>query len=89
MPEPEPAPLNLSGWLRAVGRGLPVVALFLGGFVLLMALRVVEWPVFGARRPMTPHITRVVCRTALWVLGIGFRVTGAPMTQRGAVVSNH
>lgn len=89
LPEPAPAPLSLMGWGRAIGRGVPVVALFLGGFVLLMLLRLIERPIFGARRPVTPHITRIVCRNALRVLGISFKVTGAPMTQRGAVVSNH
>ena len=52
-------------------------------------VRLVERPLFGMARPWSPHITQFVCRSAFPILGIGFSVTGKPMTQHGAVVANH
>ena len=89
VPEPEFAPLRFAGWLRVAARGVPLVIMVLGGFALLMLLRLFERPIFGAHRPVTPHITRVVFRAALWVMGIRFEVTGTPMRHPGGVVSNH
>ncbi|MGB5065935.1 MAG: lysophospholipid acyltransferase family protein, partial [Albidovulum sp.] len=40
-------------------------------------------------RPLTPHITRFVCRSSFVILGMRYRVTGQPMKHRGAVVANH
>lgn len=75
--------------LRAGLRGVPLGLLVFGGFALLLLIRVMERPIFDAHRPVTPHITRLVCRAALWVMGISFRVAGTPMQQPGGVVSNH
>ncbi len=88
-PEPEFAPPRFAGWLRVVARGVPLAILVCGGFALLMLIRLFERPVFGEHRPVTPHITRVVFRSALWVMGIGFKVTGTPMRHPGGVVCNH
>ena len=54
-----------------------------------MLIRLVERPLFGPARPWTPHITQFVCRSAFPILGIGFSVTGRPMSHHGAVVANH
>jgi 1-acyl-sn-glycerol-3-phosphate acyltransferase len=75
--------------LRVIGRGAVLAALVFGGLILLLAVRLVERPLYGLHRPMTPWITQFVCRTAFRVLGMRFSVTGTPMAQRGGIVVNH
>ncbi|MCY4336859.1 MAG: lysophospholipid acyltransferase family protein [Litoreibacter sp.] len=89
MPEEEIPPLSGAGYLRAFLRGLPLALLVLLCLVVLLIMRAVEAPLFGVRRPLTPYITRFVCRTGLRVLGIRLKVTGKPMSQLGGVVANH
>ena len=88
-PDGEVAPLTAGGWLRAVARGVPLGVLVFGGLLVLLLVRLIERPIFGLHRPLTPYITQFVCRNGLRILGIGFRSSGEPMTQMGAVVSNH
>jgi 1-acyl-sn-glycerol-3-phosphate acyltransferase len=76
-------------WLRVIGRGLVLGGLTYGCLVILMALRLVEAPLYGPARPWTPHITQFVCRMAFVILRIPLTVRGTPMTQAGAVVGNH
>ncbi|MGG7646283.1 lysophospholipid acyltransferase family protein [Rhodovulum sp. YNF3179] len=83
---PETPPIGPAGWLRVLARGVTLGAVTYGGLLLLLAVRLVEWP-WG--RPVTPHITQLVCKAAFVILGIGFSVRGAPMRHRGAVVANH
>lgn len=83
-----PAP-GLAGWTRAALRAVPLAALVFGGLALLLALRLVERPVFGLRRPVTPHITQWVCRGAFAILGIRYRAVGRALNGPGAVVANH
>jgi 1-acyl-sn-glycerol-3-phosphate acyltransferase len=81
--------IGLMGWLRVVVRGLALsTVIFTGLFVLLM-LRLVERPLFGQGRPVTPHITQSVCRTAFWIIGLRRRKVGVAMQHPGAVVANH
>ncbi len=89
---PEPPmqqPIGVWGGLRGVARGLPLAVLVFGGLVILLLIRMVERPICGLRRPVTPHITQAVCRTAFFLLGIRYRVIGEPMKGPGAVVANH
>ncbi len=60
-----------------------------GGLLLLLMLRLIERPLFGLRRPLTPFITQAVCRAVFPVMGLGLRRQGRPMRQRGAIVANH
>ena len=53
------------GWLRVLWRGGMIGILTYGGLLVLLLVRLVEWPLCGQARPVTPHITRFVCRTAL------------------------
>ncbi|MEM6741823.1 MAG: lysophospholipid acyltransferase family protein [Pseudomonadota bacterium] len=76
-------------WLRIVRRGVPLALTVFGGLALLVLLRLIEAPLFNKRRPITPWITRGVCVAALWWLGMGRRVDGAPMEEPGAGVANH
>lgn len=77
------------GWLRVLWRGTLVGGLTYGGLVVLLLLRLVEWPLFGPARPITPWITQGVCRGALCLMGLPLVVHGRPMTAPGAIVANH
>lgn len=82
-------PIGFGGWTRVILRGGVLGGVTFGGLAILMLLRLIERPLFGNRRPVTPHITQFVCRCAFWIMGIGLRIQGRPMQQRGAVVANH
>lgn len=86
---PEPVPLSAGDKLRAVLRGIPMAVITFGGLALLLALRLVERPLFGMNRPWTPYITQGVCRTNLAILGLKMTVRGRPMKRPGAEVANH
>ena len=88
-PEPKHERIGLLGALLILLRGLPLGLLVFGGLLVLLIVRLVERPVFGTGRPVTPWITTFVCRTGLWLLGIRFGVEGQAMQQKGAVVCNH
>jgi lyso-ornithine lipid O-acyltransferase len=61
----------------------------LWGLAVLLLIRLVEAPIFGQARPVTPRITQTVCRGALWLMGLRLQVRGRPMTAEGAIVANH
>ncbi len=86
---PKVVRLSTAGRLRALLRGLVLGVLVLGGLALLLLLRLVERPLFGAARPWTPQITVFVCRTAFRVMGMRYVSHGKPMTTPGAMVANH
>ena len=81
--------LSLRDWLRVLRRGLPLALLVFGGLMLLLVIRLIERPLFGLRRPVTPYLTQGVCRAAFVLLGIGYATQGDPMRGAGAVVANH
>ena len=87
--ETREAPIGAMGYLRAVLRGVPLAIVTFGCLALLLLVRLVERPLFGLRRPVTPYITQFVCRSAFVILRIRLDVEGRPMTQMGAAVSNH
>ena len=87
--EPAPIKIDFVGWLRVVKRGLPLGLLVFGCLMLLLLVRLVERPLFGAGRPWTPHITQFVCRSAFFIIGMEFEKQGNPMRGAGAVVANH
>ena len=78
-----------AGWLRVIRRGALAGGLTYGGLVILLLVRLVEAPLFGPVRPLTPWITQTVCRGALWLMGLRLQVNGRPMTAEGAIVANH
>ena len=86
---PQGMPLGPGHWLRIGLRGAAIVVILLAGLACLLPLRLVERPLFGQRRPVTPFITPLVCRATYLVLGMRYRREGRPMTQSGAVVANH
>jgi len=75
--------------VRVVLRASALAFLIFGGLIVLLALRLVERPLYGPKRPMTPAITQFVCRSALRIMGMELSVSGTPMTGPGAVVANH
>jgi lyso-ornithine lipid O-acyltransferase len=81
--------IGLGGWLRILWRGALLVVVTYGGLLLLLLVRLVEWPLFGQERPVTPWITRFVCRMSLVILRLPLVVHGTPMTHPGAIVANH
>ncbi len=86
---PEPLRIDAFGWLLILLRASVLGGLVFGGLLILLLLRMIERPLCGLHRPVTPFITQFVCRNAFRVLGIGFSTHGNLMTQRGAVVANH
>lgn len=86
-----PAPLRVTplGWLRVLARGSVLGTLVFGGLGVLLLVRLIELPLCGARRPVTPFITQFVCRNAFRILGVGYATRGALMPHHGAVVANH
>jgi 1-acyl-sn-glycerol-3-phosphate acyltransferase len=77
------------GWLRVLWRGALLATLTYGGLAALLLLRLVEAPLFGPKRPVTPWITQGVCRGGLRIMGLRLQVHGHPMAAEGAVVANH
>lgn len=86
---PDLPPIRTTGWLRIAWRAPVMVTVIFGCLGLLLLVRVVERPVFGLRRPVTPRITQFVCRTVLIVMGLPVEVRGRRMQEAGAIVANH
>jgi 1-acyl-sn-glycerol-3-phosphate acyltransferase len=88
-PPPVHGAFTLTERLRIVRRGVPLAVLVFGGLMLLLAVRMIEAPLNGQRRPVTPSITRFVCRNAFRIMGMGWKAEGRPLAGAGAVVANH
>ena len=73
--EPEPMKIGPGGWCRVALRGGVLGLLVYCGPAVLLLVRLIEVPLLGLSRPVTPHITQCVCRNAL--------------RQKGALVSNY
>jgi 1-acyl-sn-glycerol-3-phosphate acyltransferase len=86
LPDWRPGPAAL---LRGALRGLAIGLVTYGCLIVLLILRIPERLAFGARRPVTPHITQFVCRTALRVMGLRLIRRGRPLQGQGAIVANH
>ncbi len=72
-------PIGAAGWLRVLLRGALVLAVVVyGGLALLLLVRLVERPLCGLDRPVSPWITQGVCRAAVWLLGLRLIVRGPP-----------
>jgi 1-acyl-sn-glycerol-3-phosphate acyltransferase len=87
--EPAPERISAAGWVRVLLRVLPLAVVVFGGLAVLLTMRLIERPLWGQRRPLTPYITQAVCRTAFVILGIGYHTEGQAMKGPGAVVANH
>jgi 1-acyl-sn-glycerol-3-phosphate acyltransferase len=78
-----------AGYALALLRGVTLGVVTYGGLVVLVLVRLVERPLSGSGRPLSPHVTRAVCRADLAIMGLRYSIRGTPMRHRGAVVSNH
>lgn len=87
--QPPAGPIGFGGAIRAAVRGVSLIILIGVCLVIMLLLRLIEWPLFGIGRPITPHITQFVCRNGFRILGIPFRTIGKPLNGPGAVVANH
>ena len=74
---------------RVARRAVPMALVVFGGLAILLALRLVERPLCGARRLVTPWVTQGVCIAALWLMGLRRDVRGAALRGPGAIVANH
>ena len=88
-PRPVASPLTVRDWLRVARRAVPMTLVVTLGLILLLAIRLVERPLCGLRRPVSPWVTQGVCRAELRLLGLRRDVRGAVMRGTGAVVANH
>ena len=86
---PDLPPITPAGWLRVSARAVCLAVVVFGGLAILLLIRLVERPLSGLNRPVTPYVTQGVCRLSLWIMGLDYRTEGQPMTKRGAVVANH
>ncbi|KUF11418.1 lysophospholipid acyltransferase family protein [Pseudoponticoccus marisrubri] len=88
-PPPEAPPIGLAGGLRIAWRAPVIAVVVFGGLALLLLVRLLERPLCGMDRPVTPWITQGVCRTVLRVMGLRLRISGPVMKGPGAIVANH
>lgn len=86
---PDMPNIRSADWLRILPRATALIVLVFGGLICLLLVRLIERPLFGLHRPITPYITQFVCRSAFRILGMRITITGTPMAARGAVVANH
>jgi 1-acyl-sn-glycerol-3-phosphate acyltransferase len=86
---PDAAVIGFVGWFNILRRGVPLLFLIFGGLILTLLLRLIEAPIWGQRRPITPFITQFVCKNAFYILGIRHEVQGDIMRGPGAIVANH
>lgn len=89
LPDRVPRALTSGDWLRVGARGVPLLILLAICFPLLLILRLPERAMFGLHRPVTPHITCIVCVAACRILGLRRIARGRPMRGAGAYVANH
>ncbi len=85
----DPVVIGPMGWLRVALRGGALAILVFGCFLILMLLRLIERPLYGERRPITPYLVQFVSRTSFLILGMGYSTQGNLMREQGAVVANH
>ncbi len=84
-----PLRLGAAGWLRVIWRGGLLGGLTFGALAVLLLVRLLERPLCGQARPVTPLITQFVCKMAFPILRLHLITRGQPMQQKGAVVANH
>lgn len=85
-PSVRPGPLGIC---LALLRGL-LMALWLAlGLSALLSVRLIERPLCGPHRPVTPWIATGTCRAALWIAGLRLHLCGSGPVRHGAIVANH
>ena len=87
-PPPSPAP-GLAGWLLVTLRFAALLMVLVVLLSLLLLVRLIERPLCGQGRPLSPYIVQAFFRACLVIMNIGVTSNGTPMTEPGAVVGNH
>lgn len=77
------------GWVRVALRAPVMVVVMFGALGLTALLRLIEKPLFGLHRPLTPIIAKTMFALCLFTMGLKLRVSGQIMKGGGAIVSNH
>ncbi|MEM9968791.1 MAG: lysophospholipid acyltransferase family protein [Pseudomonadota bacterium] len=88
----EPPPVfsqTAGGRLRLAIRLISLMIVIFGGLAVLLTLRLIERPIAGQHRPITPYVTQGVCKMTLRILGLKLGIFGTPYAGREAVVANH
>ncbi len=88
-PPPPMGKVTPRGWLRVLRRVLPAAGALLLGLGVLVLVRLLERPLAGQRRPISPLAVVLTCRAVLACFGIRRTRRGQPMCGRGALVANH
>ena len=70
-------------------RGLLLVLTLFGGLALMLVMRLIEAPLFGKKRPVTPHFVQFICKVSCWLLGLRIHPQGTLETRANALVANH
>ncbi len=86
---PNDPPISPLGWGLVLVRVPALIVVIFGGLIVLLALRLIERPLFGQDRPWTPWITQTVCKVTLRVMGLPLTAKGPRMVGPGAIVANH
>ena len=86
---PKVVPIGPAGWRRIALKAALLTLVISGGLALLLVIRLIEHPLCAPRRPVTPQITRAVCRISLRLIGITRLQRGQPMPGAGALLANH
>ena len=86
---PDPVRISTGDLVLALVRILPLALILVVCLAALLLVRLIEAPLFGLRRPVTPVFQWAVCRSFFMCTGMRLKVTGKPMTGSGAMVSNH
>lgn len=63
--------IGARGWIRVAWRGLALGLVTYGCLILLLLVRLIERPLCGQNRPVTPYITQFVCRMAFPICASG------------------
>lgn len=88
-PPPETEPLSVLENIRMVLRGAAIVAVLGIGLVVLLFARLLEWPLYGVKRPLSAYVAQIACGLALRLTGIKLEIEGQPMRKHGGIVANH
>ncbi len=86
---PEPVCFTVGDWMRIVWRGGILISVLVIGLLVHFLIRMIERPVFGLNRPVTPFITRAVCRSAFVIMRLPLTTSGPRIKGPGAIVANH
>lgn len=89
VPEPPAREISWFGWILVVVRGVPLAVLFLAGFPILLAIRLVELLTGATERAWSAWYVHYVFWVGLRIIGLRLSVKGSPLKGPGAIVANH